>query len=540
MYMKKRIGLCIIITIMIILPSLTTVGALKENVEKCNLIINATESDFCPVHPINVTKKVWNSDIEGWVDFYEAELSEILLFNLTITYHKNCLFGCSAENIQVIDILPSGLIYEGSLLYNESLINGSQIIWNLSDDFGIILYDDECVSIEFEALVDDYGLHENYVEVFAFETGCDWGLYGESVATVYGAPPDPTFIKKVKDTETGEWVDETFQYVSETVTFKIELIYYGVFNLTDVKIVDYLPQVTVYGNQANVEPSYVSDDGSIVWWNLTEPVESEEPVVIIFDAYVWGRTGDCPYCGINNAEYTSIENFTQKDFYGADTAVIITDNYKDPELSYSPNNINFGEQLQGWTGSDTFEIWNSGEQVLTYSISESLDWIEVTPMGGTSEGEHDTITVSIADTSDMSGYYGGNIDISSNGGSGSVFVSIFVKEEEPSISDFTVSIKRGLCRYIKVNIENTGDVDLNNITWNITVTRRGLIKRTLIDENGTIPTIEAGLEETISKRLFGFGFIIVNVNVTAPGMEPIEETAKGFVIFRFIRLRRFL
>jgi hypothetical protein len=537
--MKKRIGIIIMITFLIILSPLTVVGAINLNFEKSNLFLNPLEGDPCPVHPINVTKKVWNPDILDWVDYYESELFEIVLFNITITYHKNCVFGCTAEQIQVIDSLPDGLNYEGSYFYNESFINGSQVYWNLSEDYGIILYDDESVSILFEVYVSEYGLHENYVEVFAFETGCNWDLYGDSEATIYGVPPDPSFEKTVKDPVSGEWVEETFQFVTEIVTFKIELVYYGVYNLEDLKIVDFLPEVTYYGNQASIEPTYVSDDGRIVWWNISEFVENQ-PFVITFDAYVWGRTGDCPDCGINFAEYTAFENVTQKSYDGEDTAGILSDFYDDPELSYTPKNIDFSEREPGWTGSDTFEIWNSGEQTLTYTISENLDWIEVFPISGSSDGEHDSITVSVVDTINMSGFYGGNIDISSNGGSGSIFISIFINEEEPAEPGLKVSIKRGLCRSIKLNIENTGDEELNNVTWNITVSRRGLIKKTFLDLNGTISSLESGGLETVKERLFGFGFIIVTVNVKADGIEPFEETLKGFILFRFIRLRRFL
>ena len=96
------------------------------------------------------------------------------------------------------------------------------------------------------------------------------------------------------------------------------------------------------------------------------------------------------------------------------------------ELSYSPDTINFGTQYQGWTGSDTFNIWNSGCGTLTYSISESIPWIQVEPMSGSSTGEYDEITVSVINTGSMDGYYSGYIDISSNGGSGSVFVDITI------------------------------------------------------------------------------------------------------------------
>ena len=99
-----------------------------------------------------------------------------------------------------------------------------------------------------------------------------------------------------------------------------------------------------------------------------------------------------------------------------------------PSLSYSPSTINFGTHNQGWTGSSTFEIWNSGSGTLTYSLSESLNWITVSPTSGSSTGEHDTITVSVVNTGSMSGYYSGYISISSNGGSGSVFVDITISQ----------------------------------------------------------------------------------------------------------------
>ena len=102
--------------------------------------------------------------------------------------------------------------------------------------------------------------------------------------------------------------------------------------------------------------------------------------------------------------------------------------YAPPTLSYSPTTINFGTHDQGWTGSDTFDIWNSGGQTLTYSISESIDWISVSPTSGSSTGEHDTITVSVINTGSMDGYYSGTISISSNGGSGSVSVDITIEE----------------------------------------------------------------------------------------------------------------
>ena len=114
-----------------------------------------------------------------------------------------------------------------------------------------------------------------------------------------------------------------------------------------------------------------------------------------------------------------------------------------PDLSYHPSSIDFGTHSQGWTGSDEFEIWNSGDGVLTYSISESLSWISFSPTGGSSTGEHDTITVNVVNTGSMLGHYSGTISISSNGGSGSVYVEIDIEENNPSLSFSPTTIDFG-------------------------------------------------------------------------------------------------
>ncbi len=113
-----------------------------------------------------------------------------------------------------------------------------------------------------------------------------------------------------------------------------------------------------------------------------------------------------------------------------------------PDLSYSPSTINFGTHEQGWTGSNTFQIWNSGGGTLTYSFSEYLNWIQVSPTSGSSTGEYDTITVNVVNTGGMSGFYDGYIDISSNGGSGSIYVAITITTS-PSLSYSPSSIDFG-------------------------------------------------------------------------------------------------
>jgi len=103
-----------------------------------------------------------------------------------------------------------------------------------------------------------------------------------------------------------------------------------------------------------------------------------------------------------------------------------------PQLAYSPSTIHFGSHPQGWTGTETFDVWNSGGGTLTFSVDSShIDWITVNPTSGTSTGPSNvkTIQVYVHDTEEMEGYYPDNIHITSNGGNGDVFVDITIYEK---------------------------------------------------------------------------------------------------------------
>ena len=543
--MKRRIKISLILALLMVVSTLTVTGTLQEN-----YLVYA----FCK--PLGVGKTVWNGST--WANEITAEVGEIVLFNITISYEAyEPGGGYMADNITVKDILPSSLVYiPGSATpYQESYINGTYLYWNLSEDYGISLLDGENLSIEFEGkIITGYGEYENYAEANALEHGSysNWFLYGFDSAWVNVPAPDCIFEKKVKDTETGEWTEKTFQYVTESVTFKIELIYFGNYNFTDVRIVDYLPEVTKYAGNANITPTNVSEDGITIWWNLTEIFEDGEPCIITFDALVIGSTGDCTICGTNLVTVTATESETLEVFEAEDTANIISDYYDDPKLSYLPNNLDFGEQEQGWTGSDTFEIWNSGQQILTYNIYENLDWISVTPTSGDSTGEHDVITVKVENTEGMeSGYYSGNIGISSNDGNGNVFVAIYIKKEEPKpgVQIYVQIIKKVFFGKVYADIINTGDVNVYYIEWNITVVG-GLLNRINKSSHGVLPKppIEPGDSKTISTGRsfgrtairFGFGRITITVNANAYNdysQDSVEKVYNGFILGRLIIIR---
>ena len=70
-------------------------------------------------------------------------------------------------------------------------------------------------------------------------------------------------------------------------------------------------------------------------------------------------------------------------------------------LSYRPEFFDFGDKYKGVIDNTSLEIWNSGCCHLQYSIVEDCSWIEVEPNEGSSDGEHDNITVEI-NTSNLS------------------------------------------------------------------------------------------------------------------------------------------
>jgi len=187
-----------------------------------------------------------------------------------------------------------------------------------------------------------------------------------------------------------------------------------------------------------------------------------------------------------------------------------------PILSYNPTELHFGTNPQGWTGSLTFEIWNSGIGTLTYTLSEGISWITLSQTSGSSTGEHDSITVNVINTENMNGYYSGYISISSNGGSGSVFVDITINTAPtitidtpvnyriyPKIDPYIVLISGtastsgyGSIDHVEIQIDEGGWITVTGTTtwtynWNVQEVTDGkhIIEARSIDNFGSSSTI---------------------------------------------------
>jgi uncharacterized repeat protein (TIGR01451 family)/fimbrial isopeptide formation D2 family protein len=317
--MKRRtvVGLSLIIISMIIASTLivgsVTIIDSKKNITS-GYIVNPTEEILC-IDEIEVNKTIWNGLESSWTDSAFGIKDNIVRFKITITYYANCDTGYKASDIEVIDTLPPCLVYANdaviihgdSTFSGESGISGKQIFWNLTDTYGIKLFNNTWagprnVSIIFNATVIDYTDEAgeiNQVEVTAFETCCHFDLQGSDQATVIvpGAPtPDIQLIQKVNDD--GSWIDSVTVDVGDDVEFKLTVINTGNVELTSVHITDDLPSFLTYNDDANLTP-LVSSDHHIEWIG-TLPVEDSQEV--LFSAHA-NAVGEADNIAIVTASY---------------------------------------------------------------------------------------------------------------------------------------------------------------------------------------------------------------------------------------------
>lgn len=172
-----------------------------------------------------------------------------------------------------------------------------------------------------------------------------------------------------------------------------------------------------------------------------------------------------------------------------------------PRLSVSPISIDVSEM--GTVGS--FSISNTGSGTLSWSITADLPmWLTiVSPMNGeTADGETSTVILNVNRNMMVVGNYSHHITISSNGGNGSVKVTMAVPEPSvpmlsvsPSSLDFGIGMSE---RWLTIN--NIGG---GTLSWNITADLPGWLSTSLMSG------------ETLSG---GASTVILNVN--RDGLSP--------------------
>ncbi len=361
--------------------------------------VEVTANDFCQggklydhdqatVHVeagIDVEKTVWDPDQEKWVEHLGSVIKEKdVRFQIEITYYGpgyitcmevydefqgecNCLEYRGNEEF----FYPNDDLFDDPVIDIHSDLKVVEFIWR--SDLGKLfnLKDHESIIIQFDANVTDYcycgegyDTVTNYAGVYGWNCADGESRYeGQDAATVSCRPHEPVFEKTVAYNEGGKifWVDETTARMEDIVTFKLELTYYGSYNLTDIVITDYLPKnILEYKNEVTLivyrynetaawvvtyEPfgGTVSENGTVIEFTIPTSLNDNEGLKLTFDAEVIGLTGDCEECGTNIAEFVGVESETQDEYSGSDDAMVKTFEKVPIDLCLSVKRLNIGK-----------------------------------------------------------------------------------------------------------------------------------------------------------------------------------------------------
>jgi agmatine/peptidylarginine deiminase len=161
---------------------------------------------------------------------------------------------------------------------------------------------------------------------------------------------------------------------------------------------------------------------------------------------------DIPAYGPNYVEFTpawdaimgvygiQITTLLDGDEFPGNDVVADVVSVEGPSLAFDPTSYDAGTMGLNETASTSFDIWNDGVGVLSYSLSESCDWIEIDPVSGDSTGEHDQVTVDINTTGLALGSHHCDILINSDGGSEMFGVDVYVVSSSTEIMDVNQSM----------------------------------------------------------------------------------------------------
>jgi len=86
--------------------------------------------------------------------------------------------------------------------------------------------------------------------------------------------------------------------------------------------------------------------------------------------------------------------------------------------------------------TQTFEIWNSGQGTLNYTLSSDANWLTLSPSNGQSAGEHATVTATVNRDGMTAGNYTAKITATSQTAAGkTINVTMSVSQSEPPTQD---------------------------------------------------------------------------------------------------------
>lgn len=152
-----------------------------------------------------------------------------------------------------------------------------------------------------------------------------------------------------------------------------------------------------------------------------------------------------------------------------------------PVLSVSPGHLDFYD----YASEETVEVFNAGGGTLTWSVTESIPWLEASPGSGTGAGD---VLVVVDRTGLAFGSYTGMVDVTSNGGNQTVTVAMEVAPLVPVLdvlSPDSLHIPYDE-NSVPIVFRNTGNTDL---VWSFDISEPWL---SATPSNGT--TARTGFE----------------------------------------------
>jgi fimbrial isopeptide formation D2 family protein/uncharacterized repeat protein (TIGR01451 family) len=228
---------------------------------------------------VDIEKKV--KDANGnWVEEIDANVCTEVEFKIEV---QNC-GTVDLTNLKIVDTLPSCLEYVANSATvdgtpQEPDISGNKLTWTIPGP----LAPGSTATIKFKVHVISTGENVNHVKVTADSIGGT--VTASDTATVNGIEAPAIGVTKKVSIDGGvTYSKEVTASVCTTVRFKITVQNTGNVPLTNIKIVDTLPNCLDYKDNATPNEPVIS--GNILTWAFPGPLNPGNSITIEFDAHV--------------------------------------------------------------------------------------------------------------------------------------------------------------------------------------------------------------------------------------------------------------
>ncbi len=233
---------------------------------------------------LEIFKTVWNGS--NWVEALPAYVGSTVRFNISV--HNNGTENLI--NVNITDMLPAGLQYNKNATVNnipsEPIIEGNNLTWVISWPIQYCHW----VYIEYDAIITNTGENINIIN----GTG-EGQITGETTldtdtASVIGIIIDMDLEKTAWDSSTGQWTDQVYVSINDTLRFNISIHNNGTEPLIDFNITDILPQHLQYINNSSTVNGIPQEP--IIWncknltWMMTGPLTPCNWAYIEFETIV--------------------------------------------------------------------------------------------------------------------------------------------------------------------------------------------------------------------------------------------------------------